>query len=270
MQDEMKPIAEAENVIETAFDSNTAMSILFNCKGTNNVCAKYPSLRKAVCAAIDFNEYAFVRHGEGGFIHGGNFVLGDTYATDVFDNADYFGPTNLDAVAKYLEEAKKEGWDGVEPVFQSWSSSAGEYDTVLIRQYMERAGIPYEQQILESGANSEYTSELNNNWCFRISFPGMTYTPTATTNDFMAALYNSPERDAILAEMNKVTLGSDEYMKLWEDLANQMVDDCQAVNMGFLVWSWHHNGDLNINDSGTQRYFFNSYWNDPENHPKKG
>ena len=249
-------------LIREELPSTSDATFIFNTMGTN-LCAKYPSLRKAVMAAIDFDEYMDVVIGEA-FRAEGTPVLGSIYDTDVFTSADYYGADNIEVCNKYLEQAEQEGYNG-EPI-QLYVDSSSTDTATMLSSYLDNAGINFELHTLELSAYDEYVGNTSNNWDFRFYWSTRSFTPTQMPNAFILNCYNNPEKDKLLAEMDLLDPESDEYIAKWNELAQMMVDDCSSVYIGYIQWFWYHLPTLHTNDEGYNRYFFNSYWEDPENH----
>ena len=121
-----KQMTEEAGLVCTAMESDQRTFIIFNTRGKDNVCAKYPSLRKAIMAAIDYEAYLNIITDGSHIFEGDNsgFVVDPRYQTDAFKNQDYYGPSNQEAVDKYLAAAEAEGWTGqpVQLVFGSGRS----------------------------------------------------------------------------------------------------------------------------------------------------
>ena len=249
-------------------DTVTGLYAIFNTFGTNNQCAKYPSLRKAIMAAIDFEQFVNI-YSDGGTTVGGSPIVLDKYDTDILQKADYYGATNMDAVEKYLEAAKAEGYDG-DPIQLIATTNPQEVEMLaLLGSYLDAAGINYDKQTMESVAYSKYISAADNNWDFIITYPLLGFTP-GTLHDMISRHYwKSAEKDAVIEKLALAERDSEEYMNAWYELAQLMVDECPNVHLGTTQWIWYHSEYLHTNDDGEQRFFYNAYWDNPEDHPKK-
>lgn len=246
--------------------SNTGTVMYFNCKGEANVCAKYPSLRRAIMAAVDYEEFLTVVT-DNQQVMGGCIALSSRFDTDVFETADYYGKTDLAVVEKYLQAAKDEGWDGVEPVALVLSSDRNDIPTML-SSYLENAGIPFTLETMEGSAYSEFTGSPDNLWDFYFTWTNYATTPTLVNIGFIENNYKSinGRKDTLLDQMYNLNPQSEEYLALWQELADEIVTDCCSAYMSMIDWYWFHAKDLVINDEGLVRYFFNTYWSNPEAH----
>ena len=255
--------AAAQGIICEKLESNTGTGMSFNAADGGNVCALYPSLRKAVMAAIDYEEFLQVVT-DGCQVMGGQPVTDSIYATDVFVNADYYGAANMDVVQKYLDEARAEGWND-EPVVIAVKSSQTTIAT-LTTAYLDAAGIPYELQSLEDSAYNELIGDTANNWDLFFAWFNYSSSPTLIDSKLLYNRWINEEKDAVIEKMLQLIPGSPEYLELWNTLAEMMVDDCAFAYMSMIEWWWWHPETLHSNDEGLSRYVFNTYWDDPENH----
>lgn len=246
--------------------SNTGTAMYFNSKGSNNVCAKYPSLRKAIMAAVDYEEFLTVIT-DNQQVMGGCIALSSRFDTDVFETADYYGKTDLAVVEKYLQAAKDEGWDGVEPVSLVLSSDRNDIPTML-SGYLKNAGIPYTLETKEGSAYSEFVGSPDNLWDCYFSWTNYATTPTLVNTGFIDTNYKSinGRKEVLIDRMYSLNPQSEEYLALWQELAEEIVADCCSAYMSMIDWYWFHAKDLVINDEGIVRYFFNTYWTNPEAH----
>ena len=253
-------------VKENAMPSNTGLCMRFNGVNENNVVSKYPDLRKAIMAAIDYNEFLYTVT-DGQAVVSGYPVLSSLYETDVFENADYFGAANVEVAQKYLEAAKAAGYNGetIKLVTVSNRSDVG----TLVPAYCKAAGINVETVYMEDSALNDFIAaadSVNNDWDMYFYWATWTFTPTTLSTALIDSYWPNEERDAIFEQMTKLDPTSQEYIDLWQRWAQLWVDDCTIVFMGSSYWYWYTPQEFIVNDEGTARYFFNSYWENPENH----
>lgn len=264
MIEEYVDLAAQNGVKKVVLPSNTGCQIYFNTYGTNNICAKYPSLRKAIMAAIDYQEFLDVVTDKAGYMDG-QPITNSQYYSDDFAAADYYGPTNLEVAAKYIEAAKAEGWNGTDAV---QGVCKREDVATLLKGYLTAAGIPFEYVNMEGTAGDEFRSKPENNWDVDFLWPVYTDTPTMLPTTVLTQYWNNPEKDALLDQMKgSMILGSDEYMEAWEKLVDMWVEDCAVPYMGRIDGVWYMDEDLECNEAGgTARHWFNAYWKNPEEH----
>lgn len=268
IEEDYRPMAEAQGLVKHDLgDTVTGLYTIFNTYGTSNVCAKYPDLRKAIMAAIDYAELVEV-YSDGGTSLGGSPIIQDKYDTDIFQSADYYGEQNLDVAQKYLDAARAAGYKD-EPVQLVTNSSAQSVELLaLLGSYLDAAGINYDKQTMESVAYTKFIATADNNWDFVIMYPLLGFTP-ATMHDAVKLTYwKNAEKDVLYDKLDKLDPNSDEYMQIWLELAQLMMDDCANAYMGTTQWIWYHSNELHTNDPGEQRYFYNAYWDNPEAHQK--
>ena len=243
----------------------TTYQCYFNNSGNDNICAKYPALRKAVMAAMDMYEVADTITDLACVVDGKGPLLDPTYDTTDYGDADWFGESNQDVVDKYLEEARAQGYDD-EPI-QLVSSSANVVYT-LLTGYLEDAGINYKWTFMDASAASEFLVDGKNNWDIQFLYGYGGFTPTTLPEEYISFYYVSEERDRVYNELLALEEGTDEYIAKWQELSKIMVDDCSIIHFGFLDWYWNHPVELHCEFEGPAAYFFNAYWVDPENHPR--
>lgn len=244
--------------------ANNGFVINFNNGGGENVCAKYPDLRKAIMAAINMPEWAAIVTDDA-IVMDRTPVLESTYNTDIFTTADWYGAPNQEAVDKYLAAARAAGYKD-EPIRLISSDSGGESWTLLCK-YFEDAGISYKMVYMDAASASEMTTNPHEDWDLKWVYPTLGYTPTTLGDVWLEPdTYVSADRDAVLAELRQLEVGSDAYIAKWEELAQLFVDECSVVSFGVIDWYWNHNQELHCDYEGVCPYFFNSWWENPETH----
>lgn len=264
---EYKSMAEQKGLVLSALPSDQRTFINFNTRGTG-VCAKYPSLRRAVMAAIDYQEALDVIT-DGSAIYEGenaNFLMDPLYNTDAFTKQDYFGASNQEVVDKYLAMAREEGYNG-EPIQVVNSNSRDDVPTVLC-DALERCGINYKLEVMEATTYTAFINNFANNWDVYFSWITSAYTPTSLEDAIIKNNFGSETKDRLIKEMSAMDPTSDEYLAKWEELANHMAEGCYIGFMSAIDWWWWHPATLHPNDNGRARFMYNAFWEDPNNHQK--
>lgn len=256
-------MATAQGLNCEILDSNTGTAIIFNQAGLNNLCAKYPSLRKAIMAAIDYEEFLGIVTDEQQ-VMGGAPALLDLYDNGVFESADYYGEADQDVVDKYLEMARNEGYDD-EPVRVVFNNTRTDIPTLLC-DYLDEAGINYKLTTMEATTYDAFIGSTGNNWDFYFTWPNFSSTPSLMPAVMIDNNYSSTEKDTLLNQLYKLDPQSQEYLDVWKQLSELLVEDCAFAYMSMINWFWWHPETLHSNDSGLARYVYNSYWDDPANH----
>ena len=268
---EYKDMAAQQGLTLTTLPSDQRTWITFNTVNAESPCAKYPSLRKAILAALDYDSYLDVVQDGAQIFEGENaqFLLGSKYATDAFTSQDYYGPANQEVVDKYLALAEEEGYKG-EPVQVTYHSGRDDIPTLLCDALSEY-GIAYELETKEPTVYSAYTNDPSNGWDLFFNWATTSYTPGTLQDNIMQNNYKSEEKDRMLAELAALDPESEEYKAKWEELAQYTADGAYVGFLAAIDWWWWHPTTLHINESGNglARYFFNAYWEDPQNHPVK-
>lgn len=241
--------------------TKTGAVIFFNTFG-NGIVAGNANMRKAIMAAIDIPELIEIAL-DGRYEVGVCPALDGAYYTDVFETADWFGEDNVELAKQYLAAAGYHG-EELHLVFNP------NYNThfTLICSYLDAAGINYTAEVMESTAAGEFYKDPSNAWDMIFQYPSLNDSPTLLSDNLMQQYYNSPKKDALLAELQGMYAGSNEYIAKWHELADQMVDDCAVAYLAQATFVWSMNSDLHLNYDGLNTYFFNAYWEHPENHTK--
>ena len=268
IEEDYRPMAEAQGLVKHDLgDTITGLYAIFNTYGSNNVCAKYPDLRKAIMAAIDYEELVNV-YSDGGTTVGGTPIILDEYNTDIFQKADYYGAQDLDVAQTYLDAARAAGYKD-EPVQLITNSSAQSVELLaLLGSYLDAAGINYDKQTMESVAYTKFIATADNNWDFILRYPLLGFTPGTMHDDIKLHYWKNEQKDALYNKLDTLTPGSEEYMAAWYELAELTMEDCANAYLGTTQWIWYHANELHTNDPGEQRYFYNAYWDNPEAHQK--
>jgi len=261
-------LATEYGIVEERLPSITGTCFYFNTLGSN-LCAKYPSLRKAVMAAFDLKTFLdVITDNQAQWPIDGTPAYNSIYDTDVFKNAEYLKGYDAALVQKYLDAAHAEGYKD-EPIQYVFSNTRSDIPTMVCAQ-LDNAGIRYQYTTMEAATYTSFIAEYGNNWDFKFEWCNYAYTPGKLPTDYMVNNYHaSEERDALMLKLEAEQAGSEAYINCWYDLANFMVDDCTWVYTGKIDWCWYHQATLHANDEGDVRYFFNTYWDDPENHPSQ-
>lgn len=266
VDEEYLEMAEGAGIQRDVYESIVGTTITFNTMGSTNACSKYPSLRKAIMAAIDYDEFLGVVT-DGCQKPGESMCIEPEYDTDAWTEADYFGEQDLDLVDMYMEAAYAEGYND-QPVQVVYNTTRDDIPTLLCG-YLDDAGINYELNTMEVSVYSSFVGDPGNAWDFTFSWPNYAYTPMVLQDSLMVTNYKGEKKDALLAEMAKLEEGSEEYIAKWHELVDVMIDDCCTVNMGMIDWIWYHPKTLHVDNDGLVRFVYNYFWEDPQNHPSE-
>ena len=267
METEYLEMAKEAGIIQTFYDTTQTCGLwYFNNMGYDNVCAKYPPLRKAVVAAIDMQELVSLTTDNAMEITGTGPCVDPDYYTNWYNETDWYNCGSDQAVVdKYLEEAKAMGYDN-EPIQLCVSGDLNETMT-LVTGYLDNAGIHYKINFMESAQLSQFLLDPSNNWDLQMDMQYGSFLPSTLCEENLTFFYASEERDRLLDELMNMVAGTDEYKAKWQELHKVIVDDCSIIHTGFYDMNWLHQETLHLNYVGDQPYFFNTWWEDPENHP---
>ena len=265
-------MAADAGIVLTTLPSDQRTWIYFNTMGTNNLCAKYPSLRKAIMAAIDYPKFLDVICDSSQILEGDNIMLDPLYdTTHLWKEADYYGEFDQAVVDKYIAMAESEGYAG-EPIQLVYHNGRTDIPTLLC-DALENAGINYQLTTMETTTYNAFVGDPSNNWDCYYAWGVTASTPGLLQDSIVENNYKSERKDQIREEMYKLDPRSDEYVALWEEWSKLWVEECQMGYLSAIDWWWWHPATLHINDDAengnTGRFMFNAYWDDPENHPKK-
>lgn len=265
IETEYQEMAADAGIIREKFnESNSLYLCYFNNDGGPNLCAKYPALRKAIMAAIDMDEFANTVGDNAVKVEGRPPVIEERFQTDYYLQTDWYGPKNQDAVDKYLDEARAQGYKD-EPI-QIIASAVGVANTMLTGA-LENAGINYQVVMMDSTAAGEFIIDSNNNWDLKFDYQTGAMTPGSLSLEMTTMWYGSEKRDELVAKLQGLDTDSQEYMDTWHELHQLLVDDCTIVIFGFLDWYWCYREGLHVDYEGVHPYLFNAYWDDPSQHP---
>ena len=265
IETEYQEMAADAGIIRQKYNEcNTVYMCYFNNDGGPNLCAKYPSLRKAIMAAINMDEFANTVGDNAVKVEGRPPVIEERFTTDYYLQTDWYGPKNQDAVDKYLDEARAAGYKD-EPI-QIIASAIGVANTMLTGA-LENAGINYQVVMMDGTAAGEFIIDSNNNWDLKFDYQTGAMTPGSLSLEMTTMWYGSEKRDELVAKLQKLDTDSQEYMDTWHELHQLLVDDCTIVIFGFLDWYWCYREGLHVDYEGVHPYLFNAYWDDPSQHP---
>lgn len=256
---------DSNHITSTERTGNSGWYMIFNPYGDTSVCRKYPSLRKAVMAAID-TEALLSTLTNSRYRLAKTPLLSDVYDTDIFQKAEYMGPADPELAAKYMAQAKQEGWNGTDPVvivpFDINLEAAEQLEAFL---YDAQIPVVYKKV---SGTNLSWRKNPKNQWDVYFYTAAFSFTPALTQDVIINTYWRSEEKDTIISNMKDLAPGDPQYMRLWLELAQLWVDDCAVPFLGYEDGTLFHKDTLHNNeDPGSfQRYWFNAYWDDPENH----
>jgi len=270
---EYKTRAEQSGLVVTKLYTDQRTWMYFNSNGTNNLVAKYPSLRKAIMAAIDYPSFLKVITDDSQMMEGDNILLNELYdLTYKFKEADYYGAYDQTVVDKYLALAREEGYQG-EPVQFAHHTGRNDVPT-MVAASMENAGIKYELVPMEQSVYNTFIGDPGNNWDFYFAWSVTDHTPGTLSDSLVKNNFKS-DRVVEIREKLMPTLDptSEEYLALWDEWTDIWVEECQLGYMSSIEWWWWHPAALHINDGGDDpnnmceaRFFYNTYWEDPHNH----
>ena len=247
---EYASLAEQNGIVLTKLRSDQRTWIIFNTMGTDNVVAKYPSLRKAVMAAIDYPSYLKYITDDSQVLDGDNLLLNKKFdLTDKFKAADYYGEYDQAVVDKYMAMAREEGYNN-EPLQIPHPTSRTDISTITAST-MERAGINYDLVPGEATVYNDLIGDPANNWDFYFNWATTFQTP-GTMSDSMVKNNFKSDRIQEIRETMVTSLhpSSEEYMALWEEWTDIWVEECQMGYLGAVDFWWWHPKTLHINDGG--------------------
>ena len=264
MPEDYEPQAKEVGLTLEVLPSNQYTFIMFNTRGTG-VCSKYPDLRKAILAAIDYEEFLDVVC-DGSQVMINRFILDDKYETNAFVEADYYGKSNFDLAQEYLKKAEEAGYNGA-PVQIAYNSARTDVPT-LLRDYMDKAGIKCQVTTLEQAAASAFVADPSNPWDFTFQWQTVATRPSLLSDSVLYNNYLNERKDVLREEMAKLDPNSQEYMDAWNEIVQITADGAYMGVLAPIDWWWWHPSTLHSNDEGYARYLYNTYWDDPQNHPK--
>ncbi len=262
---EYEAMAEQKGLGVQVLPSNQSTFIIFNNKSNSSAVSKYPALRKAIMAAIDY-ETLLSKITDDSYTNEYQLSILEKYQTTAFNDADYFGEANQAVVDKYLAEAKAQGYND-EPVTIVAQAARTDILTML-GDALAKAGINYKPLSQESATFTSYVKEPANEWDLYFTWQGLPAYPSLIQDAIVRNNWDSAERDRILSEMAVLKPDSAEYMALFNELAQLMADECPVGVLSIIDWWWWCPTTLHVESDSPQQYIYNTWWEDPQNHTR--
>lgn len=266
---EYAEMAAQQGLVCTKLPSDQRTWIFFNTKSTSSLTSKYPALRKAIMAAIDYTTFLDVVTDSAMIMDKDNICLDPAFdLTQKWRDADYYGAFDQAVVDKYLDEARAAGY-GDEPIQLVFHTGRTDIPT-LLKAAFDTAGINYTYTSMENATYTAFIGDPSNNWDCYFSWSVAATTPGLLSDTLVDNNYKSERKDQIREAMWKLDPASDEYKALWDEWSTAWVEECPIGYMSAIDWWWWHPSTLHINDDGengnTARYMYNAFWEDPINH----
>ena len=257
--DEYKPQFALNNLAQTQQMGTKTQFLLFNNMNQENQVHADANLRKAICAALDFEEIN-TEMWASNYDLTGTPAQDSAYYVDTFNKADYMGKANVELAKEYL---KKSNYKGEKIYFVSTNANMA----ALIESYLKPAGINLDIQIKESESELE---KGTNNWNFTFWPFTAAGSPTTVSANAYDRAWVSEEKTRLYNILATTIPGSAEYMQAWKDMAQVWVDECVTVYVGQQYATWTHHEDLVVNYKNADIYIWNWYWKNPAEHQLKG
>lgn len=220
------------------------------------------NLRKAIAAAIDYDQLMEVLYGKGFYtLDNCPMAQSTPYYTDAFFNADYTGAADLELSAKYLAESNYNG----EPVVIAAKSS--DKAAEVIEAMIDAAGINCEILFMDDASFTPYFGDTSNPYdIICASSAKCDSIPSSMVTNLRTRFWNDDEAAALFDAIGGSLAGSEDSLAAWETMYTKWVDDAHIIPLGTVQTFFYHDPDLVINSEGGWRYFFNAYWRNPEDH----
>lgn len=257
---EFSGMLEGNNFSRTTDLNKSIAYICFNTTEGRTVAD--PNLRKAIAAAIDYDQLMEVLYGEGFYTLDNCPMDSSTpYATNVFSETDYYGPADLELAKSYLEQAD---YNGESIIIAAKSSDKG---CAVIESMIEAAGINCEISYMDDSSFNAFYGDTSNDYdLICVSSAKCDTVPSSMVTNLRTRFWNDDEAAELFNAIGSATAGSVESMDAWKTMSEKWADDAHIITLGTVQTVMQHNTDLVINSEGSWRYFFNSYWQHPEEH----
>ena len=250
---------EMNDLAQTQQTGTKTYFLLFNNRNQTNQVHDDINLRKAICAAIDFEELNTEMWGSN-YNLAGTPALDGAYYVDTWEKADYMGAANVDLAKQYLKQSKYKEGDKVYYIGTDANLAA------LLEDYLEAAGIAMEIDIKDS-------TEVDNRVCDGEAYWNFTFwpftagnTPSTISSNAYDRGWQSEDKDDVYEILTTTVPGSAEYMAAWKEMAHLWVDECVTVYVGQQYATWTHHKDLVVDYTGSDIYIWNWYWKNPSAH----
>lgn len=258
---EYYPEASTRGLVQWSDMQYNILPLFFNTKGERPV--NDINLRKAIAAALDFEEVAGVEFPEA-YMMSSNPMSGEIYATDVFESADWYGESKPELAKEYLD---KSDYDGQELVILIDKNNNSICQTLMESQ-LEAVGINVRLEYMDSNAAKEFYGDPMNEYdMFLQNYVVNSFTPVSISATAKNTFWGNEQKDEYFNELKTTVPGSPECLEIWNKLAELWVEDAAVVNLATITYQWTVPEDLVIQMEGhTWRYFWNCYWKNPSEH----
>ncbi len=259
-----KSILPDEKFKITGSPSERFALICFNGYNQENQVHGDPNLRKAILAAIDYEQLAGVY---------GNVnslpicPIGEgIYNTDAFTAADYFGKADPELAKKYLAASNV---DISKPIIYANHGSASETDTLILAA-LEALGLKTQVLTPNDWVFDIESMALETNYDLTVmDTPVVSYIPSMLSADVKYRFWNNERKDELFDEIDKYAAGSRQSLDAWEELVSLWIEDAQIAPLFKTCEPLFSSKDLVLHFSDGSTFFGNCYWKNPAEHAAK-
>ncbi len=236
--------------------------ICFNTMNPETQVANDPNLRKAILAAIDYEELSKVE----GDVNSLTFCPMEkgAYYTDAFVKADYFGKGNLELAKKYLAASNV---DASKPIIITpQGSGITDIDTYL-QNCVETLGLQCDFY-LTSSWDEEIANSADSAPCdlTRMSSAVASFVPTTLVANVKDRFWKNERKDELFGIMGAEIVGSKGSLDAWNELVQLWVDEAVVAPTFETTAPLFYNKDLVVNFPTNWRTFWDCYWSNPAEH----
>ncbi len=246
---------KSQGITEDRQPGNGAYYNFFNCADDRLV--SDVNLRKAIAAALDFDEFSYSVLGENYKIVTSPITCGTAYETDAFTSQDWYGDrkANETLAKEYLAKSSYKGET------LKLYSNADEGIPVIVDQ-LAKVGIVVEAQVLDNTTLIDYSKDQSLDWdiIFRTNPTGSNY-PSAMDTTFYSCWGNA-RAEELIDLLKTVPLNSDQSIAYAKELQELMADEVPFVIVGSQVDYFNCVPGFHMNRQGTWRYEYNGWFDE--------
>ena len=255
-------LAPLDNFKMVQMNSTGTYYCFFNCKEGSPMADA--NLRKAICAAFDYQEVAVTMYGSLAQLQDSILVKGvypEYYEKDLYRKQDWYGGSKMDVAKKYLAESNYKG---------EVLKLTGYQDSFMpALKFLDELGIKYTWTKLDNATLRGYATDesLTDQW-------DMVYRPNplATTPDGWTYTFSTPwswGNDKVLGLLNDLKstpYNTEKSFQIWDELVQEIINDCPWCIIMVQPSCVISKKTLELRNNNGWYVYHNGYWTDPENH----
>lgn len=259
-------ISQRESLLNAGLQSyaDASKKIVYMAFNTGSHTMQDENLRKALAAAIDYDTLMAIAYGEGTYTLETSMMAEGAYWTNKFSEADYAGESNMELAQQYLAKSAYAG-ETIKFMYDDKQADLAVY----IKSVVESLGLTYAGEA-KSNADWKTAYAYPEDYDFDMIVAASAQSellPSNLVTNLRVRFWQCDidYANAAFKEIGGLIYGSDDSLKLWDEMSDKWVNDAHIVPLGCTVGSWYADPDLCVQFPGSFVAFYNSYWKSPEN-----